>query len=164
MSYTWSDVLVLAGDLPSLEVLQAHNNKIDQIDEIDNNKLRRITKIDLDGNNISSWTSINRLARLPCLEVLHLNGNSIADIRVEEGSFASLTHLQMSYNKVSDWASVGELDKTGITELRMRCNPVCDSVTAETSRQLFIARWDLILTHILGRLPKFFYYNQGLDL
>ena len=61
MSYSWSDIVTIAGDLPSLEVLQVHNNKIDVIDNIHNDKFSKLLHLDLDGNIVSCWESVNNL-------------------------------------------------------------------------------------------------------
>lgn len=138
--YSWPQIVTIAGDLPSLEVLQVHNNKITQIDNINKNKFLKLKKLDLDGNNISSWEYVNNLGELPCLENLHLNGNKINKIVVSECSFKWLRSLQLTNNELDDWRSVGELDKLTIRELRFRNNPVNEETRDSTGRQLIIAR------------------------
>jgi len=138
--YSWPQIVTIAGDLPSLEILQVHNNKITQIDNINKNKFLKLKKLDLDGNNISSWEYVNNLGELPCLENLHLNGNKINTIVVAEDSFKWLRSLQLTNNELDDWRSVGELDKLSIRELRFRNNPVNEETRDSTGRQLIIAR------------------------
>jgi len=138
--YSWPQIVTIAGDLPSLEILQVHNNKITQIDNINKNKFLKLKKLDLDGNNISSWEYVNNLGELPCLENLHLNGNKINTIVVAEDSFKWLRSLQLTNNELDDWRSVGELDKLTIRELRFRNNPVNEETRDSTGRQLIIAR------------------------
>jgi len=139
--YTWPQIVTIAGDLPCLEVLQVHNNKITRIENINKNKFLKLKKLDLDGNCISSWSQdVDTLGDLPCLETLHLNGNKIDRIVVREDSFKCLRNLQLSFNLVDDWGSVGELDKLAIRELRFRNNPVNEDTRDSTGRQLIIAR------------------------
>merc|ERR550517_227708 len=128
--YNWSDILHLAVHLPCLSVLQIHNNSISSLVELD-----------LDGNNLTSWTHVEHLAELPQLTHLRLNGNQLTDIIPARGSFKQLRSLQLSGNCVKTWNSVGMLDRLQLAELRMRGNPVNSSCKdEETARQLIIAR------------------------
>jgi len=54
--------------------------------------------------------------------------------------FPKLKHIQLRENKISDWNSIFELNKCpALSEIRMRTNPILESESGETCRQLFIA-------------------------
>ena len=139
--YSWSDILTLAPHLPSLSLLQVHNNSISSLSTFDSTLFSSLVELDLDGNNLTNWSDVETLAQLPQLEHLRLNGNQLADINPAVGSFRQLRTLQLSGNCISSWASVGLLDRLQLAELRFRNNPVNRSCKdEETVRQLVIAR------------------------
>merc|ERR1719153_707481 len=118
--YTWSDILHLAVHLPCLSVLQIHNNSISSLSSFDPSLFSCLVELDLDGNNLTSWTHVEHLAELPQLTHLRLNGNQLTDITPARGSFKQLRSLQLSGNCVKTWDSVGMLDRLQLAELRMR--------------------------------------------
>ena len=65
---TWTDILTLAPYLPSLSVLQILNNFISSFPPT---LFSSLTELDLDGNNLSSWSDIEQLSQLTHLR---LNG------------------------------------------------------------------------------------------
>ena len=140
--YTWQEILSLAAHLPSLAVLQVHNNDISRLALPGGQLFAQLTELDLDGNSLTDWVEVNSLAGLPGLQHLRLNGNRLVGIAVEAGGFPSLESLQLSGNCVSDWTSVGTLDLLPrLVQLRLRANPVCSQCKdEETARQLIIAR------------------------
>jgi len=139
--YTWSDILKLALYLPSLSVLQVHNNSIGFLSPFDQKLFSSLTELDLDGNNLTCWTHVEYLSKLPQLTHLRLNGNKLSNISPAVGSFKHLRSLQLSGNNVRNWECVGMLDRLQLAELRMRSNPVNSNCKdEETARQLMIAR------------------------
>ena len=132
LGYTWSEVEVVAGDLPRLAVLQAHNNKIGDV-TVGEGKFPVLEELDLDGNPLTSWkAAVNPLDRLARLRSLRLNGTGLVDIHLAPGSFANLRGLQLLDNNFHDWSSVAELSKVAITELRLRNCPLYTHVRDNT--------------------------------
>jgi len=139
--YTWSDIVHLAIHLPCLSVLQIHNNSISSLSSFDPSLFSALVELDLDGNNLTSWTDVEHLSELPQLTHLRLNGNQLTEIAPARGSFKQLRSLQLSGNCIKTWDSVGMLDRLQLAELRMRSNPVNNTCKdEETARQLIIAR------------------------
>jgi len=139
--YTWADILTLASYMPSLSVLQIHNNSISSLSSFPPTLFSSLTELDLDGNNLSSWSDVEQLSQLPQLAHLRLNGNKLSDISPAVGSFRQLRTLQISGNCITSWDMVGMLDRLQLVEMRMRSNPVNSSCRdEETVRQLVIAR------------------------
>lgn len=126
MGYSWSDVERIAGDLPKLENLQVHRNKIKEI-SLTPGKFTKLKGLDLDSNLIDDWTEIQNLSTLQTLEYLQLNDNRMSNIKIESGMFKNLKGLQLGFNLISEWYHVSELNKLNITELRFRNNPVLQS-------------------------------------
>merc|ERR1719470_785192 len=114
--YTWADILTLASYMPSLSVLQIHNNSISSLSSFPPTLFSSLTE-------------------------LRLNGNKLSDISPAVGSFRQLRTLQISGNCITSWDMVGMLDRLQLVEMRMRSNPVNSSCRdEETVRQLVIAR------------------------
>ena len=75
--YSWSQIMNVAVRMPSLSILQVHNNNISSIPEFESSKLAALTEIDLDGNKLTHWTEVQSLGNLPQLQHLRLNGNKL---------------------------------------------------------------------------------------
>jgi hypothetical protein len=139
--YTWDDIVHLIPHLPSLSLLQIHNNSISSLSLFNPSLFASLIELDLDGNDLSSWEDVEYLSQLPQLTHLRLNGNKLTEIAPAVGSFKQLVTLQLSGNCVTFWESVGMLDRLQLSELRMRNNPVnSDCKDEETARQMMIAR------------------------
>lgn len=90
------------------------------------------------------------------LEYLNLCGNRIKTIHFPvdldttragctTALFLNLTRLNISENLISDWRSISELNKlASLKALRIDTNPVFDSDSRETNRQMIIARLDRV--------------------
>jgi len=139
--YTWSEIVTLANHLPSLQLLQIHNNSISSLSPFPPTLFSSLTELDLDCNNLSAWTDIQTLSVIPKLAHLRLNSNQLSDVDPAVGSFTQLQSLQLSGNNIDSWESVGKLDRLNLVELRLRNNPINrTSRDEETVRQLVIAR------------------------
>ena len=57
----------------------------------------------------------------------------------EDRPFPALISLNLSNNLITDWQSVARLNILGITDLRMRSNPVMETEDGGRCRQLLIA-------------------------
>ena len=57
----------------------------------------------------------------------------------EDRPFPALISLNLSNNLITDWQSVARLNVLGITDLRMRSNPVMETEDGGRCRQLLIA-------------------------
>jgi len=139
--YTWSNILSVVSKTPSLTILQVHNNNLTDIPAFDITVLKNVTEIDLDGNNISDWSSVDSLSQLPNLQHLRLNGNKLSSITIRPGTFSRLESLQLTDNSINSWRDVGQLDKLNLSQLRFRNNPIISSCKdEEVARQMTIAR------------------------
>merc|ERR1719483_601078 len=139
--YTWLDILKLVHHLPSLSLLQIHNNSISSLSSFSLKLFSSLTELDLDCNNLSNWTDIQTLSIIPQLAHLRLNSNQLSNVEPVVGSFTQLRSLQLSGNIIGSWDAVGRLDRLNLLELRLRNNPVNRSCRdEETVRQLVIAR------------------------
>ena len=145
--YTWDQVLQVTSRLESLSILQVHNNSISRLSSFDKNTLSNLTELDLDGNNISDWTEVNKVSGLPALQHLRLNGNKLTNVVILPGTFAKLESLHLTDNCIADWPHIGSLNLLGLSHLRLRNNPVISSCKDdEVARQLIIARISSIKT------------------
>ncbi|EZA50346.1 hypothetical protein DMN91_003520 [Ooceraea biroi] len=151
MNYNWSDIQQCISMFPSIEELSISFNVVKIIEDIPaNTNLIKIVTLILEGNLISSWDEILKLGFLPCLEYLNLNLNKLDNIRfpsptltndAKTALFPSLRQLHISENHISEWESISELDKLlNLEDLKFRENPILKNETAETARQLIIAR------------------------
>jgi hypothetical protein len=140
LGYSWPQIEAVAGSLPLLLVLQAHNNKVTDI-QLGQGVFPVLEELDLDGNPLAGWqAAVDPLARMANLRSLRLNGTGLDDIRVIEGSFVHLKTLQLLNNNFQNWSSVAELNKLAITELRLRNCPLYSHVRDnENCRSITIA-------------------------
>ncbi|KAK0104706.1 hypothetical protein ONS95_004979 [Cadophora gregata] len=92
-----------------------------------------LLSLTLEYNSFQSITDVIVLRKLNSLEVLRLKGNEISKIDEEPyelpklPSFGKqLRHVDLSYNAVSDWKFVNDLDHVfpGMTSLRFAHNPI----------------------------------------
>jgi len=138
MGYSWQDIEQVAGYLPSLQVLQAHNNKLRSV-SVRPGCFAALQDLDLDNNQFTDWTSLNSLHTINTLISLRLNYNKLKSVDIEDDQFKNLTSLQLSHNLLDEWKQVGKLNKLKLKELRLRYNPVLDREGESTARSMIIA-------------------------
>lgn len=99
-----------------------------------------ITTLILDHNEISSLSSIRRLAALPKLERLSLRGNYIESISAPGAAEGlrfspSLKSVDLSNNKIDSWTFVNELPTIfpGLQSLRISGNPLYNRPPASST-------------------------------
>ncbi len=141
MDLEWNDISLVVSGLANLSSLHVSHNQISVVDEIPEDALNNLTELDLSGNPVKSWNlGVLALGKLPKLEMLLLNRCNIEKIPDENcGLFPSLKHLQLSYNGISDWLSISNLNRLPLEDLRIRCNPVLELEDGDTCRQIIIA-------------------------
>lgn len=149
MNYNWFDIQQCMCMFPFLQELSVSFNIVNIIQRpLKDDNLMKICKLTLEGNLISNWDEILKLDSLPCLEYLNLNSNKIDKIRfpttepiVKTTAFFNLRQLHISYNNISEWQSVSELEKlNNLEDLKFRENPILKNENLETARQLIIAK------------------------
>lgn len=99
-----------------------------------------VTTLILDHNEISSLSSIRRLAALPKLERLSLRGNYIESISAPGAAEGlrfspSLKSVDLSNNKIDSWTFVNELPTIfpGLQSLRISGNPLYNRPPASST-------------------------------
>ncbi|GFG39933.1 hypothetical protein Cfor_08990 [Coptotermes formosanus] len=148
MEYVWSQILDCATMWTFIENLQVHFNKITTLQTPPDGILQQLKSLDLNGNLIKDWKEINKLGTLPCLEHLNVCHVGVSEVYFpvcqpdqKTRLFSSLKQLHLSENNIHNWESINELNKLlHLEDMRFRENPVLQDESAETSRQLIIAR------------------------
>lgn len=128
---------------PQVERFQASFNKITALDIPSPDVFYKLRILNLEGNNIVSWSEVEKLGTLPKLEVLNISEIGLTSISLPTPNtlFKELKYLLLSGNFINNWESVSELDKCPhLEELSFRNNPVLEGVSRETARQILIAR------------------------
>ncbi|XP_066906303.1 tubulin-specific chaperone E [Halyomorpha halys] len=143
VEYSWEDILNCAVMWPNIERFQISFNKITSLSIPPSGILQNLKILNIEGNNISHWSEIEKLGTLPRLEILNASNTGITHISLATPNtlFASLKYILISGNFINNWESISELDKLPqLEELRLRNNPVLDGISRETVRQIIIAR------------------------
>lgn len=138
MGYSWADVENIAGDLPELQNLQVHKNRISAI-EVKDGKFLKLKELDLDCNDVSSWSSICNLNKIENLAYLRLNENKLTTIDVTPDIFRNLRILHISENLLDNWMHIGKLNSLSLSELRFRKNPLLKDKKEDVCRTTVIA-------------------------
>jgi len=138
MGYSWQHIEQVAGNLPSLQVLQAHKNDLRSV-SVTAGTFPALQELDLDSNQFNDWNSLTSLHTINSLASLRLNYNKLKSIDIEDDQFKNLTSLQLSHNLLEEWKQIGELDRLKLKELRLRYNPVLDREPESTARSMIIA-------------------------
>ncbi|XP_075268484.1 tubulin-specific chaperone E [Opisthocomus hoazin] len=145
---TWTEVLLCAPGWPVLEELYLMSNNITVLERPDN-VLQTLKLLDLSDNQLLDGDQLHLIAHLPRLEHLLLRNTGISSIHFPDVGFGcktkmfpSLKRLVISDNKISQWASINELDKLPSLRLLLcHNNPFADTEkNPETLRQLIIAK------------------------
>ena len=104
--------------------LNLHGNKIPKIENLNGGTLKKLTTIDLGGNQL---TRVEHLRRLPSLTDLDLSRNEI--INAEELAFVpQLTDLKISQNHLDNLVEFGRsiVGLTNLQRLKLDGNPICN--------------------------------------
>lgn len=143
VEYSWEDILNCAVMWPNIERFQISFNKITSISTPPPGILHNLKILNIEGNNVSHWSEIEKLGTLPRLEILNVSNTGLTHISLPTPNrlFASLKYILISGNFINNWESISELDKLPqLEELRLRDNPILDGISRETVRQIIIAR------------------------
>ncbi|KAK6183626.1 hypothetical protein SNE40_011064 [Patella caerulea] len=145
--YTWQELLECSKMVKNLESLSFCFNSLSSLHD-STGYLNHLRNLAIENNNISSWKDVLYLGHLPRLETLSLNENQIdsiefpdVDVTEKTSFFPKLKTLYILRNKISQWSSVNELNKLkSLCDVMMLFNPINDTHTPETVRQLMIAK------------------------
>ncbi|KAL2067119.1 hypothetical protein VTL71DRAFT_1543 [Oculimacula yallundae] len=127
----WAWVVGIVAQFQHLKTFEASLNGFKQLRHPLN--MERLTSLTLEYNGFQSLADIVMLRELSSLEILKLKGNEISKIdgklyEVSElPAFGKqLRYVDLSYNEVSDWKFVNDLDHIfpGMTALRFAYNPI----------------------------------------
>lgn len=134
MVVTWEEVCILVNNFPTLATLSVSSNELKSLRAqseftypIATWNLKSLT---LDYNVFSNILELAPLAKIRCLEKLHLKGNQIRAISDGENPKPifgdQLYYVDLSYNNVANWNFVDELSDVfpGLTALRFSHNPI----------------------------------------
>ena len=127
--WKWSDLALLAIQIPGLQTLQLHGNKMQAltaqvVDQLPILCFQNVKALALNSCNISSWSSIQSLeSRLPSLEELYLSSNSLSDLPRAQAEaayadatgtvFSSTEHFLQTSKLVSGFGTLRILDISG---------------------------------------------------
>ncbi|XP_056391089.1 tubulin-specific chaperone E [Hyla sarda] len=144
---TWNTVLQCAVMWPELEELHLASNNITEL-ERPVNCLQSLTLLDISNNHITDGNQLCAVSDLPRLKQLIISENKISSINFPAPlgccteSFASLNHLSVDGNGISQWAFFNELNKlSNLHSLNCQNNPIMESdKNPETTRQIIIAK------------------------
>lgn len=146
MGYSWQKILQCCDMFPNLEQLHACFNCIEKLSSVEG-RIQNVRLVNLESNKISDWSQFLQLGHLPLLETLIASDNDIASIQFpSNGStttdmFTKLKSLTINNNGISEWSSINELNKlASLEDIRLKSNPIMNSATPETVRQLLIAK------------------------
>ena len=133
VNISWNFVLDLEPFFPNLTDLHLGWNRIEVLTpNLDPTKtFRKLKHLNLEHNQLSSWSCLDSISRLESLTTLVLNDNTIQGI-VACGPevFSNLTTLNLSDNKIQTWMEIHHLNSfPRLVELRIRNNPVLGLVT-----------------------------------
>ena len=142
------DICAVSNDFSNLNMIPSSIGTQKEIGEASPiNGFDRLETLDLSDCCISSWTHIERLRALPCLQKISINDNEIARIGCHNESgnkdfpyFSSLKSIDLVGNQVSSWRDIMSINALSVTSLRFRNNPVTSNLGTSESRNSIIAR------------------------
>ena len=111
----WSEIVNILSSFPSLTFLNLSNNLLNDkegggnllTEHLDNVK-SPMTKLVLNGNNVSWKTVVSLSDKMPNLEELHLSTNNLNNPVDNQLSHDNLRQLYLSCNPISDFATVSQ--------------------------------------------------------
>ncbi|KAJ3161946.1 hypothetical protein HDU88_007178, partial [Geranomyces variabilis] len=141
----WAEMEEIAALFPVLKELHFGFNRLDASPfdaPRDSFGFAHLRLLNLEYNNLTSWSAIKGLGQLPCLTALMLNGNAIQNVEVPASNeFASLTTLNISDNQLSSWAAIHALNGfPTLTIIRLQRNPILDNLPPADARSILTAR------------------------
>ena len=142
MGYDWNACHEVLQYFTNLQALNLYCNTLTCITSPTNGFLTTLTELNLSGNPLAEWENVMKFAKLPKLQTLAINDCQLEriDLDKENPGFALLKVLQVSNNKLKDWQSFYCLNYLPcLQEIKCRDNPIIDSESSQTSRQLVIA-------------------------
>jgi tubulin-specific chaperone E len=149
----FEQIVVLKPFLPNITDLHLACNQISLIVGVNSFvDWQNLDLLDL-SDNLLIWAEVIKLAELPKLQRLILNGNRISQIELAVSStsgtkdaaqahvpFNTLTLLAVANNQIQDWSSVVCLRAlTNLVETRLQGNLFCSDTSPAVTRQLIIA-------------------------
>ena len=147
MHLNWQQVLALSLTFSGLHHLHAGFNNINNLQCGDIYSLNCLSKLSLEGNNLSSWDDVVLLHKLPCLETLILSENPLSnvsfpgDVMEATDILSKLKSLSLMNTMISSWSSVDQLNRLQALEtLSMKYCPLVSDVSQYDARQELIAR------------------------
>ncbi|KAI8820758.1 uncharacterized protein EV422DRAFT_578604 [Fimicolochytrium jonesii] len=165
----WSEIQHLQECMPNLEELHLGENRFKALDVETVSGFQRLSVLNLEHNELSSWKEISKLGSLPALHTLMLNNNNLTTIDVPVGSaFSNLSTLNIVDNKINSWTTVHVLNSfPSLTHVRIRRNPVVETVPAGDMHDILVARLRSLkyvngsnITPNSRRDAELFYLNQ----
>ncbi|KAH7330097.1 hypothetical protein BKA65DRAFT_50476 [Rhexocercosporidium sp. MPI-PUGE-AT-0058] len=131
MLLDWASVIGVVAQFQQLKTLEVSMNGFRTLNEP--LQVERLTSLTLEFNAFQSLADVVVLRTLNSLEVLRLKGNRISKIDEEPYELSKLPsfgkqlcYVDISYNAVSEWKFVNDLDHIfpGMTALRLANNPI----------------------------------------
>lgn len=128
----WDSICYISRCFQSLAILHASTNQLCRLSPFGPIMATgTLTTLYLEYNDFTALSDLSCLGQLASLKNLHLKGNNISTITTDASQgtpvFSNeLTHLDISYNKVSSWSFVDALPDSlpGLNSLRLAHNPV----------------------------------------
>ncbi|XP_023029688.2 tubulin-binding cofactor E [Leptinotarsa decemlineata] len=146
MDLSWDDVIKISSVFPNVQELRVPFNRITDITVPPNHNFKKLLYLDLEGNCIEHWSTIENLAVIQSLEHLNIEDVKLQRIRFRDDSvpthgFTSLSQINISNNLIAEWQSIGELNKLNKLEhLRFTRNPILQTENPATREQIVVAR------------------------
>lgn len=129
---SWDSICQISQCFQSLATLHASTNQLSRISPFGATPaMETLTTLYIEFNDFTALSDLTCLAQLTSLKNLHLKGNNISTVTTDASQdkpvFShTLTHLDISYNKISSWSFVDALPDSfpGLNSLRLAHNPV----------------------------------------
>lgn len=129
---SWDSICHISDCFPSLATLHASTNQLSRLSPWGaTTATGTLTTLYLEFNDFTALSDLGSLSQLTSLKNLHLKGNNISTVTTDSSQDTpvfshTLTHLDISYNKVSSWSFVDALPDSfpGLNSLRLAHNPV----------------------------------------
>ena len=140
MKYDWSQCHKILGFMENLQCLQVYENEIQEIPIA--HHAQNLVELNLTGNPLKTWENVMSISTLPKLQRLSINKCELENIELypEQSGFKMLKSLQICENKLNKWQSIFSLDfLPALQDLKYKDNPITDSESSTTSRQIVIA-------------------------
>eukprot|EP01116_Phalansterium_solitarium_P012930 TRINITY_DN2968_c0_g1_i2.p1 TRINITY_DN2968_c0_g1~~TRINITY_DN2968_c0_g1_i2.p1 ORF type:complete len:422 (-),score=118.46 TRINITY_DN2968_c0_g1_i2:94-1359(-) len=140
--HDWSQIALLDSAFPVLEELHLCWNRFRAFPD-NVSGFESLQTLNLESNQIDSWSEVLHLSGLKSLQKITLNDNQISQITLPnpDTQFTSLRMLAIIGNRIADWKSIDALDRFHALEwLRFSPNPLVTDLSATLARTLFVGR------------------------